>query len=50
MTVVELYWVLRRAYKVDADQGADLLEDLLDARELQVDRSTVVSRRPRSPR
>lgn len=42
VTVVELYWVLRCAYKVDADECADLLEGLLDARELQVDRSAVV--------
>jgi len=42
VTVVELYWVLRRAYKVDADRCAELLEGLLDARELRVDRSTVV--------
>lgn len=42
VTVVELYWVLRRAYRVDADRCAELVEGLLDARELCVDRSAIV--------
>jgi predicted nucleic-acid-binding protein len=42
VTVVELYWVLRRAYKVDPDRCAELLEGLLDARELRVDQDAVV--------
>lgn len=42
VTVVELHWVLRRAYKVSAERCANLIEGLLDARELRVDRSTVV--------
>lgn len=42
VTVVELYWVLRRAYNVDVDRCTELLEGLLDARELRVDRSPVV--------
>ncbi|MGL5909154.1 MAG: PIN domain-containing protein, partial [Phycicoccus sp.] len=36
VTVVEIYWVLRRAYRVSAGRCVDLLEDLLDARELRV--------------
>lgn len=42
VTVVELYWVLRRAYKVGANRCAGLLEGLLDARELRVDQDAVV--------
>jgi predicted nucleic-acid-binding protein len=42
VTVVELYWVLRRAYKVEASRCAELLEGLLDARELRVDQDAVV--------
>lgn len=42
VTVIELYWVLRRAYQVDAGRCADLLEGLVDARELRVDRDEVV--------
>lgn len=42
VTVVELYWVLRRAYKTGASQCADLLEGLLEARELRVDQEAVV--------
>lgn len=36
VTIVELYCVLRRAYKVSADRCAELLEGLLNARELRV--------------
>ena len=42
VTVVELYWVLRRAYQVGEDRCADLLEGLLDARELRVGQDEVV--------
>lgn len=42
VTVVEIYWVLRRAYGVPADRCAELLEGLLDARELRVDRDAIV--------
>ncbi len=42
VTVVELYWVLRRAYKIDASQCGDLLGGLLEARELRVDQDAVV--------
>ncbi len=42
VTVVELYWVLRRAYKISTARCADLVEGLLDARELRVDQESVV--------
>ena len=42
VTVVELYWVLRRAYGVGADRCAELLGGLLDARELRVDGDAIV--------
>ena len=42
VTVVEVYWVLRRAYKVPVARCVELLEGLLDARELRIDRDTVV--------
>lgn len=42
VTVVELYWVLRRAYKVNDGRCAELVEGLLDARELRVDHDAVV--------
>lgn len=42
VTVVETYWVLRRAYGVESARCADLLEGLLDARELRVDQDAVV--------
>lgn len=42
VTVVELFWVLRRAYGVSADRCAELLNGLLDARELRVDQDAVV--------
>ncbi|MGC8512270.1 MAG: PIN domain-containing protein [Acidimicrobiales bacterium] len=42
VTIVEIYWVLRRAYKVTAERCCELLAGLLDARELRVDRSAVV--------
>ena len=42
VTVVELYWVLRRAYRIGTERCAELLEGLLDARELRVDRAAMV--------
>lgn len=42
VTVVELHWVLRRAYKISAARCAELVEGLLDARELRVDCESVV--------
>lgn len=36
VTVIETYWVLRRAYSVGTDQCAEILERLLDAREIRV--------------
>lgn len=41
VTVVELYWVLRRAYKVSITRCAELVEGLLDARELRVDQDSI---------
>lgn len=42
VTVVELYWVLRRAYKISTARWAELVEGLLDARELRVDQDSIV--------
>lgn len=42
MTVVEVYWVLRRAYSVAAVRCVELLDGLLDARELRLDRDEIV--------
>lgn len=42
VTMVELYWVLRRAYRVSASRCAEVLEGLLDARELRVGQGSVV--------
>ncbi len=42
VTVVELYWVLRRAYKVSTARCVELVEGLLDARELRVDQDSIV--------
>lgn len=42
VTIVETYWVLRRAYKLDADRCANLLDGLLNARELRVDQAAIV--------
>lgn len=42
VTVVEIYWVLRRAYGVTATRCGELLAFLLDARELRIDRDEVV--------
>ncbi|MBB2890968.1 PIN domain-containing protein [Flexivirga oryzae] len=42
VTVVELYWVLRRAYRVSPARCTELLEGLLDARELRVGQDDLV--------
>lgn len=42
VTVVELHWVLRRAYGVDTERCAALLEGLVEARELRVEQEEVV--------
>jgi len=42
VTVVELHWVLRRAYKVSSARCAELVDGLLDARELRVDQDSIV--------
>lgn len=42
VTVVELHWVLRRAYKISTARCAELVEGLLDARELRVDQDSIV--------
>ncbi len=42
VTVVELYWVLRRAYKLSTARCAELIEGLLDARELRVGQDSIV--------
>ena len=42
VTVVELHWVLRRAYKISAARCGELFGGLLDARELRVDQDSIV--------
>jgi len=42
VTVVELYWVLRRACKISTTRCAELVEGLLDARELRVGQDSIV--------
>ncbi len=42
VTVIEIYWVLRRAYRVDPERCVELLQGLLDSRELRVDRAATV--------
>lgn len=42
VTVVEVYWVLRRAYRLEATRCGDLIERLVDARELRVGSADVV--------
>ncbi len=44
VTVVETYWVLRRAYQVDRTVACDVISGLLDSRELVVQYSDVVRR------
>lgn len=42
MALVEVYWALRRAYRVPAVRCVELLEGLLDAREFRIDNDAVV--------
>lgn len=42
VTVVELHWVLRRAYKISSRRCAGLIEGLLDARELRIDQEAII--------
>lgn len=42
VTVVELYWVLRHAYKISTARCGELVEGLLDARELRVDQDSIL--------
>lgn len=42
VTIVELHWVLRRAYKVGKARCSEMVEGLLEARELRVDQDSVV--------
>lgn len=42
VTVVEVYLVLRSAYSVGAGRCVELLEGLLDARELRIDQNAIV--------
>lgn len=42
VTLVEVYWVLKRAYRVEADAIVANIAGLLAARELVLDRADVV--------
>lgn len=42
VTVVETYWVLRRAYRMDVAACTDVLEGLLDAHELRIGEASAV--------
>lgn len=42
VTMVEVYWVMCRAYKVPQPRCIELLDGLLDARELRIDRDEIV--------
>ena len=42
VTIVELYWVLRSAYKVSTARCSEMIEGLRDARELRVDQDSIV--------
>ena len=42
VTVMELYWVLRGAYKLSAERCTAVVGALLEARELRVDQESVV--------
>lgn len=44
VALVELHWVLRRAYKVSRDDAAAVVRRLLDAREVAVQQSDAVRR------
>ncbi len=42
VTVVDLYWVLRRAYHLGAARCAEMIVRLLEARELRVGQNSIV--------
>lgn len=42
LTVVELYWVLRRAYNIGTTRCDELIGGLLDARELRLSQDSIV--------
>ncbi len=42
VTLVELYWILRRAYRISTARCAELIEGLLNSRELRIDQESVV--------
>jgi len=42
IAVVEVYWVLRRAYRISAERCVELLSNLVDTRELRIDQESVV--------
>lgn len=44
VTVVEVYWVLRRAYRVDAARCLELIAGLISAREIRVGQADVIVR------
>lgn len=44
VTLVELYWVLRRAHKVSRDVATDVVSKLMDAQELVVQEPDIVRR------
>lgn len=44
VALVELRWVLRRAYKVNRDDAAGIIRTLLDARELSLQEPEAVRR------
>lgn len=44
VALVELHWVLRRAYKVDRDDAAGIVRGLLDAKELSLQEPDMVRR------
>jgi predicted nucleic-acid-binding protein len=42
VVIVELYWVLRRAYKVGTARCLELIDGLLEVRELRIDQESAV--------
>lgn len=44
VTLVEVYWVLRRAYGVDRASAADVLQGLLESREIILEEPDAVRR------
>ncbi len=43
VTLVEIHWVLNRAYGMNAEDAADVIARLADTRELRIDQLDVVS-------